>query len=82
MKIKLNEVEHLAKGAFQHRVLDDLIRFGEASFQDNITTRKYYSKYIYSFTSLFDRLKQYGIPVELILGKHGGYWTSKIILKK
>lgn len=82
MKINLNEIENFAKGAFQHRIIFDLKHYGEASLKDNIATRKHYNKYVSSFLSLYKRLEKNGLPVKLILGKHGGYWTSKIILKK
>lgn len=70
----------LAKGTFQARIIFDLITRKEASFSDNVGSTKHYSKYITSFTNLYERLRENGVNVKLELGARGGFWTSRIIL--
>lgn len=75
-----NQLKHLAKGAFQERILYDITNHGVAVFKDNVVGTKHYGRYIDSFNSIYNRLKNSGLNVKLQLGSRNGYWTSKIIL--
>lgn len=75
-----NQLRHLAKGAFQERILYDLANHGVAVFKDNVACTKHYGRYVDSFNSIYSRLKNNGLNVKLKLGSRNGYWTSKIIL--